>query len=249
MLKIFKTLLLFIVLPTLTLHAAGGSSVPLEHIKIDRENTASMQRGAKYFMQYCSGCHSLKYARYSDVAKDLKIVDSKGEPHKEFILKYLNYVSDDHRSQIVNAMSPEDAEVWFGKAPPDLSLVIRSRGNDWVYTYLKTYYEDSSRPLGVNNLVYPAVGMPHVLGHLQPKVNPIYDDAHHVIGVEYDKDAPASEVLAYDKMIKDIVHFLDYISEPTKKKRLELGVYVMLGLAVFAAFSYLNYKQLWKDIK
>lgn len=249
MLKNLKIVVFLVLLPLSFLSAAGGSDVPLESIKIDRHNTASMQRGAKYFMQYCSGCHSLKYARYSDVARDLKIVDSNGAPHKEFILKYLNFVNDNQGSSIINAMSPKDSEVWFGKAPPDLSLVVRSRGNDWVYTYLKTYYEDESRPLGVNNLVYPAVGMPHVLYHLQPKVHPVYDDHHHVIGVEYDKDVPASQILAYDKMISDIVHFLDYISEPTKKKRLELGVYVMLGLAIFAAFSYLNYKQLWKDIK
>lgn len=232
-----------------TLFAAGGSSVPLEHLNIDRNNTASMQRGAKHFMENCSGCHSLKYARYADVARDIKIVDAKGQPHKEFIQKYLNFVNDDFRSPIINALDPLDAQVWFGKAPPDLSLTVRSRGSDWIYTYLKTYYNDPSRTWGVNNVVYPDVGMPHVLSHLQPKNHPVYDEENHVIGVAYDSDVAKSDILAYEKVLSDIVHFLDYISEPTKKQRLDLGVYVMLGLFVFAAFSYLNYKQLWKDIK
>lgn len=235
--------------PVASLIAAGSSHVPLDQLEIDRYNTAAMQRGAKYFAQYCSGCHSLKYARYADVAKDLKIVDSKGAPHKEFILKYLNFVNNDYRSPIINAMSEADAQVWFGKVPPDLSLAVRSRGNDWIYTYLRTYYLDPSRPWGVNNVVYPDVAMPHVFSNLQPPVHPITDANHHVIGVAYDEGVQPETIASFDKMISDIVHFLDYISEPTKKFRLELGVYVMLALVVFAIFSYLNYKQLWKDIK
>lgn len=243
---IFTVTSVFLLMTTLW---AVGPEVPLENVSIDRYNQASMQRGAKYFMQYCSGCHSLKYARYADSAKDIGIVDEQGQPHKEFILKYLNFINEDLNSPIIKAMSDQDGELWFGKTPPDLSLTIRSRGANWVYTYLKTFYPDSSRPLGVNNVVYPNVGMPHVLESLQPPVEPVFDDSGHAIGVRYSEQSSSAQILAYDKVIKDIVHFLDYMSEPKKKKRLEIGFYVLLSLVVFSLFSYLNYKELWKSVK
>jgi ubiquinol-cytochrome c reductase cytochrome c1 subunit len=243
--KLFTSISLFLLTTTL---CAVSSPVPLEKVSIDRYNQASMQRGSKYFMQYCSGCHSLKYVRYADMAKDLGIVYDNGQPHKEFILKYLNFINDDPNSSIKKAMSDDDGQLWFGKTPPDLSLVIRSRGANWVYTYLKTFYPDSSRPLGVNNVVYPNVGMPHVLEVLQPPVEAVFDTSGHVTGVRYKSSVDSTEVLAYDKVIDDIVHFLDYISEPKKKKRLEIGFYVLLSLVIFSLFSYLNYKELWKSV-
>ncbi len=153
-------------------------------------------------------------------------------------------------------MSADKARQWFGNAPPDLSLIARSRGTDYVYTFLRSFYEDPSRPTGVNNAVLPGTAMPHVLARLQGLQQPRYEkatdaDGHpveHLVGLEpgVPGDLPAA---AFDSFVRDTVAFLEYVSEPTKAKRQALGVWVILFLLMFTAFTWFLYKEYWKDVK
>jgi ubiquinol-cytochrome c reductase cytochrome c1 subunit len=228
----------------------ASEHVDLIPIKIDRHDIAAKQRGAQVFFNYCSGCHSLKYVRFSDLARDLKIFNQDGVVDKKMILSYLNFVNDDYRSNAINAMSSADAQQWFGKAPPDLSLETRVRGTNWIYTFLKSFYLDTNRPMGVNNLLYPNVAMPHVLIELQGLQKPIYNDDHrsHVIGLTPDLKTTPAQLERYDRTLKDLVTFLDYVSEPHKQERLDLGRYVILFLVLFVLTSYLYYHEVWKDV-
>jgi ubiquinol-cytochrome c reductase cytochrome c1 subunit len=239
---------LFIILMTSILWASNQEA-HLSPVKIDRHDIAAQQRGAQMFFNYCSGCHSLKYARYNDLARDLKILNEKNEIDKELIETYLNFNNDDYRAPILTSLDPKDADIWFGKAPPDLSLEIRSRGINWVYSFLRGFYRDDSRPLGVNNIIYPNVGMPHILVSLQGLQDPIYNEEGHVIGVKPATGMTEQQVQKFDNQIKDLVSFLDYVSEPHKNERLKIGKFALLFLTVFSLFCFLYYKEVWKDIK
>jgi len=224
--------------------AQEGQSLP--SAGTDIRDVESLRRGAHHFMVYCSGCHSLKYLRYNRMATDLRI------PANE--LATLMITSTKPFDPIVSAM-PDDAEAWFGKQPPDLSLVARSRGVDYVYAYLKDYYVDKTRPWGVNNLVLPGSAMPAVLSPLQGLQNPVFKN-------EPDEHGSANMVLAgvepltagalkpeeYDQFVKDIANFLDYAAEPIKATRRSLGVFVLLFLFVFFVFAYLLKREYWKDV-
>jgi ubiquinol-cytochrome c reductase cytochrome c1 subunit len=221
----------------------------LSSIDINRNDIAAKQRGAQVFFNYCSGCHSLQYVRYSDMARDLKIFNKQGMVDKDIILNYLNFVNDDYRSQAVNAMSTEDAISWFGKRPPDLSLETRVRGNNWIYTFLKSYYVDPKRPTGVNNLLFKDVAMPNPFSALQGLQYPIIDEHGNVVGLKKDPTKTVAELESYDRTLKDLVAFLDYVAEPHKQQRLQLGRYVMLFLVVFSLTAYLYYREVWKDVE
>lgn len=239
---------LFIIFMTSAIWASN-EGLHLENVVIDRHDIAAKQRGAQIFFNYCSGCHSLKYARYNDIARDLKIVNDKNEVDKDIIQSYLNFTNDDYRSPIINALDPKDAEVWFGKTPPDLSLEIRSKGLNWVYSFLKGFYRDDSRPLGVNNIIFPNVGMPHVLLPLQGLQEPIYNREHVLTGLKKAEGVTEQQIQKFDGQIKDLVSFLDYVSEPHKNERLKIGRFALLFLTVFSLFSFLYYKEVWKNIK
>ena len=227
--------------------AAGGGSVPLEDADIDLADKESLKRGAEYFVDYCIGCHSLQYMRYNRMGEDLEL--DEVEVRQSFIF------SDAKPGDLmVSSMRPKDGEKWFGTAVPDLTLVTRWRSSDWLYTYLKSFYQDPGRPYGVNNTVFPDVGMPHVLAGLQGMQKAVYGEAEGdshgpVAGVVPDPEQPGSmSEEEYDSMVRDLTNFLTYAGEPIKLERQRLGVYVLLFLAVLFVLAYMLKKEYWKDV-
>ena len=230
----------------------GEGSLP--HAGTDIRNIESLQRGARNFMNYCSGCHSLKYVRYNRIAKDLEIP----EPELQANLMFTSEKPFD----TVNSSMPADAEAWFGKQPPDLSLMARARSVDYIYGFLKGFYVDKARPWGVNNVVLPGTSMPAVLSRLQGLQSLVLKnekDEHgsdNLVpnGAEPKKadplkpEAGALKPEEYDQFVRDIVNFLDYAGEPIKAKRESMGVFVILFLLVFFAFAYMLKKEYWKDV-
>jgi ubiquinol-cytochrome c reductase cytochrome c1 subunit len=240
------------VLITIALLSAGSAmaeegEIPLLTSGADIKNTESLQRGARDFMNYCSGCHSLKYLRYNRLAADLKIPESE-------LAANLMFTSDKAFDTINSAMS-KDSESWFGKEPPDLSLIARARGVDYLFSYMKGFYADKTRPWGVNNLYLPSAAMPHVLQELQGSQKPVFknepDDrgsARMVLVGVAAMTPGALKPEEYDQFVRDIVNFLDYAGEPVKEKRQSMGVFVTLFLLVFFVFAYLLKKEYWKDV-
>jgi ubiquinol-cytochrome c reductase cytochrome c1 subunit len=213
----------------------------------DIANTESLQRGARNFMNYCSGCHSLKYLRYNRMATDLKIPESELAGNLMF--------TSDKAFDTVNSAMPKDSEGWFGKQPPDLSLIARARGVDYLYSYMKGFYVDKTRPWGVNNLYLPSAAMPDVLAQLHGLQKPVFKnepDEHGsarmvLVGVDT-MTAGALKPEEYDQFVRDIANFLDYAGEPVKGKRQSMGIFVTLFLLVFFVFAYLLKKEYWKDV-
>ena len=228
---------------------AAGEAYPLQHADTDVSNLASLQRGARNFVNYCLGCHSAKYMRYSQVAEDLALTEDD-------LRANLMFTGSRIFDPMESAMPADQARQWFGNAPPDLSLIARSRGVDYVYTFLRSFYEDPSRPTGVNNAVLPQTAMPHVLAALQGLQRPRYETrvgedgskVEHLVGL--DPGAPGDmPAAAYDSFVRDTVAFLEYVSEPAKAQRKALGVWVVLFLLMFTAFTWFLYKEYWKDVK
>ncbi|MFC1234658.1 cytochrome c1 [Vibrio sp. DW001] len=237
---------LFALLPSLAL--ASGGSVHLDKANNDISDKASLQNGAKLFMNYCFGCHSTQYQRYQRVATDLDI---------PLDLMKQNMVFDPEAKigQLMeNAIPDDSAAKWFGAPPPDLSLVARVRGADWLYTYLRSFYADPSRPFGVNNIVFPSVGMPHVLEELQGIPTAIVEthsidgvEKTSVVGVETDGSGEMS-TSEYDSAVRDIVNFLEYSGDPVKLEREALGWWVMGFLVLFTIVVVLLKKEYWRDV-
>jgi ubiquinol-cytochrome c reductase cytochrome c1 subunit len=239
------------VLITIGLLCAGTALAEEEGVRLlesgtDINSTESLQRGARNFMNYCSGCHSLKYLRYNRLAADLKIPESE--------LGNLIFTPAKPFDEINTAM-PADSTDWFGKQPPDLTLMARERGTNYIYSYLHGFYQDKTRPWGVNNLYLSGTAMPHVLGTLQGLQKPVYKnekDPHGsakmvLVGVEA-MTPGAMKPEEYDQFIRDIANFLDYAAEPVKAKRESMGIFVVLLLLVFFVFAYLLKKEYWKDV-
>ncbi len=231
--------------PALALAATGG--VPLQKANIDLEDQESLRRGARHFVDYCLSCHSLQFQRYNRMGEDLGI--SEAELRDSFI-----YDGGRPGDLMTISMRGDDAENWFGTAIPDLTLATRWRSPDWVYTYLKSFYVDPSRPWGVNNAVFADVGMPHVLGGLQGVQHAVYKEDKHggdehgvLTGLELVEPGTMSPE-EYDTMVRDLTAFLTYVGEPIALERRELGVKVLLFLGVFFVFAYLLKKEYWKDI-
>lgn len=238
-----KKLLIALValLPTLTM--AAGSNVPLEKAKIDLHDKASLERGFDLFQKHCSGCHSTEYQRYERVAKDLGIsVD-------DMRTKYI-YDGAKIGSLMTNAMPHKEAAVWFGTTPPDLTLVARVRGTDWVYTYLKGFYKDESRPFGVNNTVFPLVGMPNVLETLQgvQELNCTTDEADVKTCKPGEAKGGSLTAEEFDQAVLDITNFLTYSAEPVRTVRESMGWYVLGFLFIFFIISYFLKKEYWRDV-
>ena len=246
-----KQLILIAVALSRTVLSAGVASAQegegsLPHAGADIRNIESLQRGARNFMNYCSGCHSLKYVRYNRMAKDLEIPEPELQAN-------LMFTSDKPFDTVISSM-PADAEGWFGKQPPDLSLMARARSVDYIYGFLKGFYVDKARPWGTNNLVLPATSMPAVLSSLQGLQKPVFKnepDAHGanmvLTGAE-PMTAGALKPEEYDQFARDIANFLDYAGEPIKAKRESMGIFVILFLLVFFAFAYMLKKEYWKDV-
>ncbi|HHH43115.1 MAG TPA: cytochrome c1 [Gammaproteobacteria bacterium] len=237
---------LLLVSPVIALASGGG--VHLDRANIDPTNKESLQRGARTFVNYCMGCHSAKYERYNRLGRDLGISDDD-------IIQNLMFTGEKIGDQMDISMTREMGKKWFGAAPPDLTLVARVRGIDWLYTYLRTFYQDDSRPFGVNNQVFNNVGMPNVLWQLQGTQKAVYETVvddegheHQVLeGLELEK-AGSQTPAEFDRTVRDLVNFLAYMGEPIKQQRQSLGIKVLLFLLVFFIFAYLLKKEYWKDV-
>ena len=217
-------------------------------------NLPSLQRGARNFMSYCSGCHSLKFMRYSRLAEDLKITDELRD-------KLLVRPGDKFSDYIKAPMPAADAQNWFGKPPPDLSLEARLRGSDWIFNFLTTFYADpASHQTGVNNLQLPGTAMPHVLASVQGVQNAVWKNVEHkgedgkmVATPEFKTFEPgvvgSLSPAQYDEFARDTVNFLQYVSDPTQVERQGMGVWVVLFLLMFTGIAYGLKKEYWKDVR
>ena len=224
---------------------AAQHAAELEPANNNIANTASLQRGAKYFVNYCMGCHSAKYVRYNRLGEDLQLTNQQ-------LMDSLMFTGERPFDTMSIAMKPEDSKRWFSISPPDLSLIARSRGPDYIYTYLHSFYAAPDRPTGANNVVLPNTSMPHVLWQLQGVQRAVFEtDEHGVQEFERFETLRPGELdaRAYDDVVRDIVNFLDYIGEPMKRERQQLGVRVIGFLLVFLLISFMLKKEIWKDVK
>jgi len=211
----------------------------------DLSDQASLQRGAQAYMNYCSGCHSLKYLRYSRMASDLGLTEQQ-------VMDNLNFTGAKFGEQIHVAMTKAQGEKWFGKMPPDLSLIARVRQSDWVYTYLKSFYLDESRPLGWNNKLFPNASMPNPLWELQGLQHAEFGEPdaagerhpERLVVTSPGKVTPQE----YDQTVRDITNFLEYAGEPAALKRQSLGVWVVLFLVLLSFLAYLLKNEYWTDV-
>ena len=232
-------------LPGLVLAAGGG--FPLDKAEYDLSDKASLQRGAATFMNYCAGCHSTQYQRYNRVAADIGIPE-------ELMRENLVFTGAKIGDLMKNAMSEKDAARWFGAPPPDLTLVARVRGADWIYTYLRSFYVDETRPFGVNNAVFPSVGMPHVLEPLQGTPRAEFEthtldgvEMQQVVSIKSDGNGEMNNE-EYDQTVLDLVNFLVYSAEPVQQERERMGFWVLGFIVIFFIFTVLLKKEFWRDV-
>ena len=222
--KLFKTItvscfLLLILYSDLMKAAEGNTGDNFLVANNDVSDVNSLQRGAGNFFNYCAGCHSLKFIRYNQIAEDLDLNESQ-------LVQNLIFTQAKPEDAVITNMLPSDGSRWFGKSPPDLSLITRSRGTDQVYNFLRTFYKDSTSPTGADNQALPGTSMPNVLWLVQEQLN--------------EKE--------FDQFTLDIVNFLDYVSEPIQSERKRIGIWVILFLLIFLVFSYGLYKDIWKEV-
>jgi len=219
----------------------AASDAALMHANVNIRDTAASQRGAKLFVNYCLSCHAASYMRYNRLAEDLGL----GE---DLVMENLVFADAKIGDTMEVAMRPDDAVDWLGKEPPNLSLIARSRGADWLYTYFLTFYRDETGAW--NNLALPNASMPHVLWQLQGIQEPVYaeHDGHRVIeGLELAQ--PGLQTPAeYEGTVRDLVTFLEYLGEPAEVRRKSVGVWVMLFLAFFALLAYALKAEYWRDV-
>lgn len=253
--KRLLAVLLIALLPALSF--AAEHAADLESVDIDVSDKAALQDGARTFVNYCMGCHSARFQRYERVADDL------GIPH-DLMLEKLAPAGAKIGDHMTIGMQPADAKTWFGAAPPDLTLVARVRGTDWLYGYLRSFYEDPTRPWGVNNTVFPNVAMPNVLEGLQGRqrlgcreVQRRGVEAEHADtaltheGCDQLVAVPNTGTLTeaqFNEKIKNLVTFLAYSANPDKLQHQRIGTYVLLYLAVLLILAYLLKREFWKDI-
>lgn len=241
----------FLTFPVMVMASGGGH---LDHAPVNLKDTESLKRGAVSFANYCLSCHSAEYMRYNRIGRDLGMSDeevaqqlistrdAKGEPTKPGALMQV-------------AMTTEYSKVAFGTKIPGLTVIARAKGADYLYTYLRTFYLDDSRPTGMNNMAFPDVGMPHVLWELQglqkakfkTETDAEGNEQHVFEGMEMVKPGKMSAE-EYDAFVADLVNFLVYMGEPVQLERQSLGVKVLVFLFIFAIIAYLLKKEYWKDI-
>ncbi len=228
---------------------AAGGSTHMEPADIDPNNVASLQRGARNFMNFCSGCHSAQYVRYKTVGKYLELSE-------EQLVDNLMFNADKTFETIQASMPSDDAKRWYGVAPPDLSLTARAKGVDYVYNFLKGFYVEEGSPTGVNNLVLSGTSMPHVLWELQGYQAANFSHHENEDGSVtttfegFEMLSPGSmDAEDYDEFVRDTVNFLAYIAEPIRSDRRKLGVWVLMFLIFFFILASMLKKQIWKDVK
>jgi cytochrome c1 len=264
-LKFVIFFMLFLVFSFTSLNAAEGGPCKdygeCDEFADTLTDLPSLQRGASTYLTYCYGCHSLQYSRWNRIANDLQI------PEELFFQNLVFDASVRPGDLMAGSMSKESSAEWFGVAPPDLTLVTRLHGSDWVYTYLRTFYEDSSKQYGVNNLVYPGAAMPNVLAALQGNQQltckqipiiaknggekrdnlgePVTKEKCGFLSVEDGTGSLSQE--EFDKLIYDLTNFLTYVGDPDKVERERLGWYVVFFFIIFTALSSLLYREYQKD--
>jgi ubiquinol-cytochrome c reductase cytochrome c1 subunit len=214
---------------------AAGPSMQLDKANNDLSDKESLKNGFKTYINYCLGCHQLGYQRYNRTFTDLGIDNADG------VENYM-YTGEKPGDHITNTMPKKEAASWFGTAPPDLTLEARLRSPDWIYTYLRSFYMDDSRPFGVNNKVFKDVGMPHVLQDLQG-VSSIDEHGHMTPAM-----GGSLTTEEYDVVVRDLTNFLEYVGEPSKLERKSLGYKVLIFLFVFFIIAYFLKREYWKDI-
>ena len=247
--KTIKTLVLALLFaPALSV---ASESVPLDRAPVDPHDVASLQRGAKMFVNYCLNCHNAGFMRYNRL-RDIGLSEDQ-------IRDNLVFTGAKVGELMKVAMDPKDAKEWFGAAPPDLTVVARSRsspagsGGDWIYTYLRSFYRDASRPTGWNNVVFPNVGMPHALWELQGQQvlkeveedGPGYKRLVHKLTLETPGKISAVE---YDRAVADLVNYMEYMAEPARYSRWLIGVWVLAALSILFVLTYALKKEFWKDV-
>jgi ubiquinol-cytochrome c reductase cytochrome c1 subunit len=238
-----KNLTALLLLLSLSFGVVAAEGIELQEANNHVNDNASLQRGAKHFVTYCLGCHSIKHIRYLRIALDLDV-----DPKE--VLKDIAPEGANIYDQLHSAMNAHDAEKWFGTQPPDLSLIGRSRGADWLYSYLKSYYIDPKSPRGVNNLIFEDTAMPNPLWQLQGE-----QYAEHkktILGSEYTnlvlKEPGTLSEGEFEIFVNDLVNFLVYVGEPVQLERQRLGKYVIFFILMFIVLAYLLKKEYWRDI-
>ena len=219
--SLFAIYLIFAFISGITF-AAGSMDLDeyIEGMNVKTSDSKALQRGARNFFNYCSGCHTLQYMRYNQIAEDLRISEDQ-------LIQNLIFTDSSPQDLVINNMLKEDGDRWFGKAPPDLTLVTRRKSPEYVYGLLNSFYPDDNSPTGVNNYVQEASSMPHVLWDLQER---------------FTKEE-------YSRFLNDTVGFLVYAGEPIIEKRKSMGVWVIGFLLIFLIFSYALYKDIWREVK
>lgn len=248
--RIMRTLFLFLAFAPAAALAVEGH-VKLDRAPIDPNDRASLQRGAHAFVNYCLSCHSASYMRYNRLG-DLGLSEN-------VIRDNLVFTGMKVGDLMKTAMDPIEAKEWFGTAPPDLTVIARSRsshdgpGSDWLYTYLRGFYRDDSRPTGWNNTVYPNVAMPHVMWQLQGeqvlKEAKVMDDGFMRTVEKPVLDKPGKlKPGEFDALVADLVNYMTYMSEPARHDRVVTGLYALLAISILVALSYALKKAFWKDV-
>lgn len=253
--KIIIILMTALLLFSGSLFASEAVSYPNDHFHADITDKASLQRGAKYFVNYCSGCHSLQYQRYNRTFRDLEIDPEIGA-------KNLIFTGSKAVEQMHTAMSAAEAGKWFGKAPPDLSLTARAKSGRYIYNYLRGFYVDNTRPLGFNNSVFAGASMPNPLWQLQGLQKPVFHEEKVCQSVADTQECDTHKTLVgfekitkglmnekdYDATVYDITNFLTYVSDPSALDRMRIGPWVLAFLAFLTIIFYLLKREYWRDI-
>ena len=237
--------------------AASEGGIPMDTFPYEKmSDVASLQNGAKLFVNYCLNCHSASFMRYNRM-RDLDLTEDQ-------IKKNLLFASDKVGDVMKTSLDPKQAKEWFGAVPPDLSVIARSRsgsgftGADYLYTYLRTYYRDETKPTGWNNLAFPSVGMPHALWELQgqraakfEEVKDAHDPGktvHRFVGFEQLSPGTMSPT-QYDEAVADLVAYMNWMAEPVLMQRVRLGVWVLIFLSIFTLIAWRLNAAYWKDVK
>ena len=229
--------------------AETPSKMALKTYEVSLKDIPSLQRGAKLFVNYCLSCHSAKFMRYNRMARDLHIPP-------ELVERDMMFAADKIGEPMQTTMPPDSAAEWFGVAPPDLSLVARLRGAQWLYNYFNAFYLDDNSPSGWNNLVFENVAMPHAMYELQGLQRAVFkthtdEHGHEVTTLDHFEKIGDGllDAAQYEQATRDLTNFLVYLGEPAKLVRIRYGLWVMLFLAVFAGLAYMLKQEYWRDIE
>jgi ubiquinol-cytochrome c reductase cytochrome c1 subunit len=225
-------------------NAFSASDVVLEAAGNDATDVNSLQRGARNYMNYCAGCHSAKYVRFNSIADDLELTD-------QLMIDNLMFNAQKTYETIQTNMSADDSARWFGRTPPDMSLMARAKTTDYIFNFLKAFYIDPDSPTGVDNQILAGTSMPHVLWELQGFQKAVFSEDENGTPVfEHFEPLTSGSMAAeeFDSFVRDTVNFLEFISEPVRSTRRALGVWVLIFLSIFLVVASLLKKQIWKDI-